>query len=78
MRPGGYALVVVPALESALRVVEFADDDNKIHSSDFDAGLVYRGEYIQKHYARDELRAIVGSRRPTGGLAQADSLRVGR
>ena len=31
------------------------------HLSDFDAGLVYRGEYVQKHYARDELCAIVSN-----------------
>ena len=57
-KPGGYALVVVPALESALRVVEHADDENLIHRSDFDAGLVYRGDAPQKHYTRDELADI--------------------
>jgi len=56
VRPGGYALVVVPSLESALRVAKFADSENRIHDSDFDSGIVYRGEYQQKHYSRDELR----------------------
>jgi 2-polyprenyl-3-methyl-5-hydroxy-6-metoxy-1,4-benzoquinol methylase len=58
-RPGGYVLVVVPALESALHVQRFADDDSKIHASDFRRGLVYRGDARQKHYSRDELRKIV-------------------
>lgn len=58
-RPGGYVLVVVPSLESALRVVEFADEDNQIHDSDFDSGIVFRGKYPQKHYSRDELRETI-------------------
>jgi 2-polyprenyl-3-methyl-5-hydroxy-6-metoxy-1,4-benzoquinol methylase len=61
VRPGGYALVVVPSLESALRVARFADADNRIHESDFDAGIVFRGEYQQKHYSRDELRETIAS-----------------
>jgi len=56
VRPGGHVLVVVPALESALHVVRFADRDNRIHRSNFDDGLVYRGDAQQKHYARSELR----------------------
>jgi hypothetical protein len=49
----------VPALESALHIQRFADDDNKIHASDFKRGLVYRGADRQKHYSRDELRQIM-------------------
>jgi len=60
-RPGGYVLVVVPALESALRVVKYADPENRIHESDFHTGIVFRGEYRQKHYRRDELRATCGN-----------------
>jgi 2-polyprenyl-3-methyl-5-hydroxy-6-metoxy-1,4-benzoquinol methylase len=60
-RPGGYVLVVVPALESALHVQRFADDSNKIHASDFKRGLVYRGADRQKHYTREELRSIVAA-----------------
>jgi SAM-dependent methyltransferase len=56
---GGYVIVVVPALESACRVAKFADEDNRIHDSDFDAGIVYRGQYQQKHYSRDELRTTI-------------------
>jgi 2-polyprenyl-3-methyl-5-hydroxy-6-metoxy-1,4-benzoquinol methylase len=58
-KPGGYALVVVPSLESALRVAKFADADNRIHESDFDAGIVFRGEYQQKHYSRDEFHETI-------------------
>jgi 2-polyprenyl-3-methyl-5-hydroxy-6-metoxy-1,4-benzoquinol methylase len=58
-RSGGYVLVVVPALESALHVQRFAEDDNKIHGSDFKRGMVFRGDDRQKHYTRDELRKIV-------------------
>jgi 2-polyprenyl-3-methyl-5-hydroxy-6-metoxy-1,4-benzoquinol methylase len=58
-RSGGYVLVVVPALESALHVQRYADESNKIHGSDFKRGLVYRGDDRQKHYTRDELRTIV-------------------
>jgi SAM-dependent methyltransferase len=60
-RPGGYVLVVVPALESALHVQRFADDSSKIHASDFKRGLVYRGVVRQKHYTRDELRELVAN-----------------
>jgi hypothetical protein len=60
-RPGGYVLVVVPSLESAVHVRKFADADNKIHASDFARGLVYRGSDRQKHYTRDELRGLVSS-----------------
>jgi 2-polyprenyl-3-methyl-5-hydroxy-6-metoxy-1,4-benzoquinol methylase len=56
VRPGGHALIVLPSLDSALRVAKFADADNRIHDSDFDSGIVYRGEYQQKHYSREELR----------------------
>jgi 2-polyprenyl-3-methyl-5-hydroxy-6-metoxy-1,4-benzoquinol methylase len=59
VRPSGYALIVVPSLESALRVVEFADPENRIHASEFASGIVFRGEYQQKHYSREELRATV-------------------
>ncbi len=59
-RPSGHMLVVVPALESALRVVKYADAENRIHQSDFEAGIVFRGTYQQKHYSRDELRATCG------------------
>lgn len=62
-RPGGYVLVVVPALESALHVQRFADESNKIHGSDFARGLVYRGADRQKHYTREELRDIVPANR---------------
>jgi 2-polyprenyl-3-methyl-5-hydroxy-6-metoxy-1,4-benzoquinol methylase len=55
-KPGGHVLVVVPSLESALHVVRFADAENLIHQSNFDDGLVYRGDAQQKHYARLELR----------------------
>ena len=58
-KPSGYVLVVVPALESALHIQRFADDDNKIHASDFKRGLIYRGADRQKHYSREELRKIV-------------------
>jgi len=58
-QPGGYVLVVVPALESARRVVKYADDDNLIHQSDFETGLVFRGDARQKHYTRDALRKIM-------------------
>ena len=60
-QPGGHVLVVVPALESALRVVKYADAENRIHESDFDAGSVFRGNYQQKHYSRDGLRETTGS-----------------
>jgi hypothetical protein len=60
-RPGGYVLVVVPSLESALHVQRFADDDNRIHASDFKRGLVYRGADRQKHYTREELHELATS-----------------
>ncbi len=58
-RIGGYVLVVVPALESALRVAKYADEENRIHDSDFDSGIVFRGDYPQKHYGRVELRETI-------------------
>ncbi len=61
VRPGGYALVVVPSLESALRVAKFAAAENRIHESDFDSGIVFRGEYRQKHYSREQLRETIRS-----------------
>jgi hypothetical protein len=57
-KPGGCVLVVVPSLESALRVVKYADEDNPIHHSDFQSGLVYRGDSRQKHYHRAELHEV--------------------
>lgn len=60
-RPGGYVLVVVPSLESALRVAKYADAENQIHDSDFASGIVFRGEYPQKHYGREELRATIAA-----------------
>lgn len=60
-RPGGYALVVVPSLESALRVAKYAGEDNQIHESSFKSGIVFRGEYPQKHYARAELRETIAA-----------------
>lgn len=62
-QPGGHVLVVLPALESALHVARFADRENKIHQSNFDDGLVYRGDARQKHYDRKELRDIVRAHR---------------
>ena len=59
--PGGHVLVVVPSLESARRVAKYADADNLVHNSDFKTGIVYRGEYQQKHYTRDELRDTLAS-----------------
>jgi 2-polyprenyl-3-methyl-5-hydroxy-6-metoxy-1,4-benzoquinol methylase len=59
--PGGHVLVVVPSLESARRVAKYAEEDNLVHQSDFKAGIVYRGEYQQKHYTRDELRETLES-----------------
>lgn len=59
LRARGHLLVVVPALESAQHVVQFADKENLIHRSDFAGGLVYRGNDRQKHYSRDELHQIV-------------------
>jgi trans-aconitate methyltransferase len=56
---GGHVLVVVPSLESALRVAKFADEDNQIHDSDFASGSVFRGQYPQKHYGRAELRQTI-------------------
>jgi SAM-dependent methyltransferase len=61
LRPGGHVLVVVPALESARHVVRFADRENRIHRSNFDDGLVYRGDAQQKHYDRNELRETLRS-----------------
>ncbi len=60
-QPGGFVLVVVPSLESALRVAKFADEDNQIHDSDFKSSIVFRGEYPQKHYARTELRETIAA-----------------
>jgi 2-polyprenyl-3-methyl-5-hydroxy-6-metoxy-1,4-benzoquinol methylase len=62
-RPGGYVLIVLPALESALHVQRFADESNKIHASDFKRGLVYRGTDRQKHYTREELSGVVAANR---------------
>ncbi|HMP07798.1 MAG TPA: hypothetical protein PJ982_15715, partial [Lacipirellulaceae bacterium] len=73
-KPGGYALVVIPALESALRVVEHADDDNLIHRSNFKAGLVYRGDAPQKHYTRDELAGIAAEPTPDALRDQLDAI----
>ena len=57
--PRGHVLVVVPALESAERVAKYADAENRIHDSDFRSGIVFRGEYPQKHYGREELRTTI-------------------
>ena len=77
-RPGGYVLVVVPALESALHVQRFADESNKIHGSDFERGLVYRGADRQKHYTREELRDIVSRESTCASSRSSGSTTPGR
>ena len=61
-RPGGHALIVVPSIESDRMVERIAYGTSaaeaKAASPD---GLVERGGARQKHFAKDELRALLGA-----------------
>src|SRR5439155_7150898 len=61
-KPRGYALVVVPSIESDLIVQRFGARagraDEFVSSED---GIVQRDGVLQKHYSRDELGVTLSS-----------------
>lgn len=55
---GGFALVVVPSLESQL-MVEHVERGGKPAATLPKGGLMTRAEAVQKHFERDELNAVM-------------------
>jgi SAM-dependent methyltransferase len=60
-RPGGHVLVVVPSVESAVHVMQVADETDAADAADIEGGLLPRGdsEQNQKHYTRDEMQQVM-------------------
>ena len=60
-KPGGFALIVVPSIESAHLVANLKDNGRKARhqSAELNRGLVRCGNDLQKYYSRSELRTTM-------------------
>jgi hypothetical protein len=60
-KPGGFALIVVPSIESACMIagVDSAGPTTRSGSAMLNDGLVGSGVDLRKHYSRRELRATL-------------------
>jgi cyclopropane fatty-acyl-phospholipid synthase-like methyltransferase len=60
-KPGGFALLVVPSLESELMVARVLKHGGEEAPAPMKGGLVRHGDAIQKHFERDEFGGVLGA-----------------